>query len=527
MEDYQKECDLFDLSKIVEDEDRVLISEAIDLYETGHYRASFLFAWLSCAESLKRRFISSAYKDNQMQQIINKIEKTEENNASIDFLLINSSQDVGFITKAEKEKLVYFYNMRCIYSHPNQVAPTALDCEHIIKSILDLVLYKDVLLGAVAVSEIIEKILSENAFLSTSTSEIDNYVKSFIKRVNPKIYNYTFNILLKKFSQFQKEDSNSPNFYRLKQFLISYIESLGLEKILNKKHCEESLNDLRLLNQRSKEHKNENIENRQRLEISSCHKYDFDSIIVDNKLFSIEILSIENIYKCLDERSKSIVLRLLIEESCHRKISNLLELSLISDKNEDLVNFFNKISSSDLIFYKAPFIIEILVKRLNSSIFSLQNPIAYLFFNAEFAHSLSNCSEDDLFELGRAIVSAANDNSFDIIHFLNWLQYNTEMYPYVNLLNGMFYQLFYTVPSELHIFKDGIAQLLVYVISKYPPDFVNQVLAELEKHLECVKTISLNSLSYNFLSPIFDKYIEKAKNRINSGLSENYDKSFL
>ena len=42
MEDYQKECDLFDLSKIVEDEDRVLISEAIDLYETGHYRASFL-----------------------------------------------------------------------------------------------------------------------------------------------------------------------------------------------------------------------------------------------------------------------------------------------------------------------------------------------------------------------------------------------------------------------------------------------------------------------------------------------------
>ena len=67
----------FDISKIKNKEDRALISDAIKLCENGFYRASYIMAWLSCAESLKRRFYELGKRDSNAGKLYKNIEELE------------------------------------------------------------------------------------------------------------------------------------------------------------------------------------------------------------------------------------------------------------------------------------------------------------------------------------------------------------------------------------------------------------------------------------------------------------------
>ncbi|MHB9091106.1 MAG: hypothetical protein ACYC7H_06775, partial [Chloroflexota bacterium] len=56
------------LEEVASPEDKILFQEAVDAAAGGAYRAAYIMTWLSCAESLKRRFSELATRDNTAQK---------------------------------------------------------------------------------------------------------------------------------------------------------------------------------------------------------------------------------------------------------------------------------------------------------------------------------------------------------------------------------------------------------------------------------------------------------------------------
>ena len=133
-----------------------------------------------------------------------RIESEEASKHSIDFLLIDESSKLEIITPIEKSKLEYFYNLRCIYCHPYEKAPSKLDCEHLIVSIIQIVLSKSTLLREDGISEVIKLVENEESFLSGSEDAIKSYIDNFIPRIDPEKYEFLINKLIKSFEHVKK-----------------------------------------------------------------------------------------------------------------------------------------------------------------------------------------------------------------------------------------------------------------------------------------------------------------------------------
>ena len=75
----------FDISKIKNKEDKSLISDALKLCENKFYRASYIMAWLSCAESLKRRFYELGGRDSDAGSLYRRIKELEKHNDEFEY----------------------------------------------------------------------------------------------------------------------------------------------------------------------------------------------------------------------------------------------------------------------------------------------------------------------------------------------------------------------------------------------------------------------------------------------------------
>ena len=74
---------MIDLNKIQNEEDKILITDAIKLADSGFLRASYIMSFLACIESLKRRFIELGKKDSTIGRINTEIRNKEEHNRGV------------------------------------------------------------------------------------------------------------------------------------------------------------------------------------------------------------------------------------------------------------------------------------------------------------------------------------------------------------------------------------------------------------------------------------------------------------
>ena len=76
--------------KIPASEDRPLFDETVAAAMAGALRAAYVMIWLSCAESLKRRFREAKTRDNAAGKIVGEIDKLEGQHKSVDKFLLGS-----------------------------------------------------------------------------------------------------------------------------------------------------------------------------------------------------------------------------------------------------------------------------------------------------------------------------------------------------------------------------------------------------------------------------------------------------
>lgn len=115
------------LAKVHDAEDKPLLEEAIKDANAGAYRSAYIMTWLSCAESIKRRFKVAAHRDNVATGVVGDYEQKERDAKSIDLFLLEKAKSYGFITGADHLRLKQIYEKRCLFGHPYETAPLEVE----------------------------------------------------------------------------------------------------------------------------------------------------------------------------------------------------------------------------------------------------------------------------------------------------------------------------------------------------------------------------------------------------------------
>ena len=234
-----------DINKIKHKDDRPLIQDAIKLCENGFYRASYIMAWLSCAESLKRRFHELGKRDSEIGKLFKEINELEKQHKSVDNKIIEGAFNCNLISDTEQEKLAYFFKMRCIYSHPYEDSPSEIDCNQIIESVIDIVLSRPILLKEGGISFILKRLTEEKSFLTDSTKEIENYVSEITPLIDPKKYSFLCDKYLKFLEGMTKDQYKDILYKRGICFIREFVKKIGTKNIWSNEDFENILYEYR------------------------------------------------------------------------------------------------------------------------------------------------------------------------------------------------------------------------------------------------------------------------------------------
>ena len=395
---------MFDLNSIKTNEDKVLISDAVKLCDQNCYRAAYIIAWLACVEALKRRFLEAGKKANNINKCVGEIKQREDQHKSIDKFIIEKAKEFDFISDTEKEKLDYFYKMRCIYSHPYEQAPSKLDCEHIIDSIISIVLSRPVFLSEGAISSIIERLVNERSFLNDNQHDVNDFIIDILKRIEPKCYKFFFEKLIKEFEKLERESKETLIYNRLKYSAVSILSELGFSKLFNS-------------------------------------DAEIENFIYEHKMSSLVFFTLPETFRVLNQREKDILFNLLIENPNHQILNCLYSEKLLTNSQISRVQeLIKSLSCSDMNHYAAVLIVDSVIDKLKSYNWNTQNPVYSILNSDNFISTIQDVDDDKQIILGRNILQAA-DVAWAIENFLNELQNKTELYP-ENLIKGIFLECF-------------------------------------------------------------------------------------
>lgn len=147
-------------ARILSPQDRLLFEEAIRSARSGALRAAYIMVWISCAESLKRKFKELSARDGTAKQISGECERKEQAHQSVDHFLLEKARDYGLIAATEFTKLEQIYVFRCIYGHPYETGPSAANLISAASDVVDLVLQKTTKLRHGYLSSQVENLIS-------------------------------------------------------------------------------------------------------------------------------------------------------------------------------------------------------------------------------------------------------------------------------------------------------------------------------------------------------------------------------
>jgi hypothetical protein len=171
-------------TQVLDDQDRVLFDEAVRASKAGAMRGAYVLIWLSCAESLKRRFNAVRLRDANANRVAGEIARKEAAHQSIDSYLLGEAKTYGFIDDAGFTRLHHIYEMRCVYGHPYERQPKAEDTIAAASAVIDLVLSQPVRLRHGYLTEQVRLLTQERTFLDDQRASVAEYAKEVFARMD-------------------------------------------------------------------------------------------------------------------------------------------------------------------------------------------------------------------------------------------------------------------------------------------------------------------------------------------------------
>jgi hypothetical protein len=177
-------------SRIKSDSDKHLFDEAANCAAIYALRASYILIWLSCVESLKRKFKEAAQRDATASKVVGKVKKAEDQERSVDRIILTEAQKYGFLSGPETQKLTAIYNARCIYGHPYENAPSTEDIVQAAATVVDLVLSKPTTLKKGYAQKLIANLTEDIAFLGHSQQAVEEFAVSTLEKIDSSVHSY-------------------------------------------------------------------------------------------------------------------------------------------------------------------------------------------------------------------------------------------------------------------------------------------------------------------------------------------------
>lgn len=423
------------LENINNDIDKVLIEEAVAIANNGYYRAAYIMAWLSCVESLKRRFNEAGKRDHNAGRINKQIESLENSHKSVDSLIIDKAKEYGFITDIEHTKLSHIYNLRCVFAHPYNQKPNSEELHNAISNITEIVLSQPITFREGYINEILKKLTSEVTFLDDYAPAIESYVEDIALLIDKEKYAYLLLSYAKEIELTAIDPSRRIFFYRGVYFL---------RKFLDKINC-------------------------------NFYKHsDWHDFVSRYPRTAIHILSMPDLFIQIGSKAQSSLVCIILQEcistpSLLTYLEGLQNENVLTDRQSELfkahINTHSGIEYLSRTGLSLSTLFEIIIEKLKTYNWNVQNPTIE-FISGKDIQEIRNLDKNKQITLGRNILQVADGPSKHGSNFFDHIKDNSSEYPYY-FLEGIVLEIFINEDNKIR-FKRNKLRETIKIINSLP-----------------------------------------------------------
>lgn len=413
-------------------EDIPLIEEADKAAGCGALRAAYIVIWIACAESLKRRFREAGQRDGNAGKVSSLIQDMENRHNAVDRKLLDEAKKYGFITDSEYTELMHIYDMRCVYGHPYEQAPSEEQVIHAVAIVVKNVLSKTIQMREGFVSQLLDKMTKEIHYLDDQDTVISAFAREIITKIDKSVFGY---MLAKYWKELEKmsTDATMTVFY---QRGIIFTQT-----VLVASDFEVFTND------------------------------EWHNKVCEFPQTLINIFSLPGLYRKVGSKAQDVLVGQIIERSKTRPsilrvLENIEAAESLSQRQKE--RFHERIAimeSSNL--YKSRLSLslcfEIVIGDLSSRNFYVQNPAVEFVSSCGF-QQVERLDEIKQCLLGRNILQAAEGGATKAKSFIRELTQNRNGYS-LSFIEGIVLECFTNENNEIR-FKSESLNMVLMILDK-------------------------------------------------------------
>lgn len=404
--------------RILADEDHPLFDDAVAAGKVGALRSAYVMIWLACAESLKRRFREAKVRDNIAGKVVGKIEDIERQHKAVDRVLLDEAYKYGFLSDSDRTVLNQIYELRCIYGHPYEEAPSQEKVIDAAAAVVELVLSKPVKLRHGFGKQLLEGLLEDGNYLDDHEPAVTAFAESILPRLDEEIYVWLLDEYLEKLERFADDSSMAVFSRRGTWFCRAMLAEAGVTLFTHEEWHDRSSR--------------------------------FPKTVMS-------ICSAADIFEGIGERAQDSLIGLILDESStHPSVLSYLEKLA----NEDLLSERQRERFSDGVAELALKTLQAsglstktvyakLVDALESHNWYIQNPAIDMIV-ANGPEQVAKLTNEQQVNLGRNILQAAEGSAASASQFLMNISLNATKWP-VDFICGIAIESFTNENNEIRL----------------------------------------------------------------------------
>lgn len=216
-------------AQILADEDHPLFDDAVQAAKVDALRAAYVMIWLACAESLKRRFREAQQRDGAAGRIVGDIEAKEKEHKSVDKLVLDKAKEYGFLSDPAHTVLNHVYEMRCLYGHPYEAAPSPEQVSHAAAVVVEYVLSQPVKLRHGFGNQLLASLLGDRTYLDDQEAAVAAFAKDIIPRLDERIHGWFLDKYWEGLEKLADDSSMAAFFRRGMWFCCTMLAEIGVD----------------------------------------------------------------------------------------------------------------------------------------------------------------------------------------------------------------------------------------------------------------------------------------------------------
>lgn len=431
-------------------EDRPLFDDAVEAGKAGALRAAYVMIWLACAESLKRRFREAQKRDGAAGRIVGDIENKEKEHKAVDKFVLTKAYEYGFISDSGHTVLNHIYEMRCLYGHPYEEAPSQEQVSHAAAVVVEHVLSKPVKLRHGFGKQLLKSLLEEPNFLDDQQTAVVAFTKDILPRLDESIYGWLLDNYWEELEKIADDSSTAIFFRRGTWFSRTMLTEVGVDVFSHDDWHDRSSRFPKTL-------------------MRAC--------------------SIAEIFTELGKRAQDSLVGLIIAESSTRAsvLKHLERLSindaLTTRQQERFIEYVSGLQSSAIrsAGLSTNICYEKLIDAMQSHNWYVQNPAIDLIVSNGPAQA-AELDENQQINLGRNLLQAGEGTAGSANEFLEALSQDGKLWPF-NVVRGIALESFTNEENQIR-FKERHLGRVLSAIDQLEDDQQDQIIAEIAASID-------------------------------------------